>query len=126
RMWFHLFNREDHVLTARVRLTAANFAEVLTEFDEAGDVLNHDPVLYFNHVNAQARVWPTLARGRAARNVARGFRAVDEAAHDRGRPMRNDAGRGTREPQGPDRRALLIGINDYPNPANRLEGCVND
>ena len=26
----------------------------------------------------------------------------------------------------PSRRALLIGINDYPDPANRLEGCVND
>ena len=26
----------------------------------------------------------------------------------------------------PRRRALIIGINDYPNPANRLEGCVND
>jgi hypothetical protein len=26
----------------------------------------------------------------------------------------------------PNRRALLVGINDYPNPAYRLEGCVND
>jgi hypothetical protein len=26
----------------------------------------------------------------------------------------------------PNRRALLIGINNYPDPANRLEGCVND
>jgi hypothetical protein len=24
------------------------------------------------------------------------------------------------------KRALLVGINDYPNPAQRLEGCVND
>jgi hypothetical protein len=24
------------------------------------------------------------------------------------------------------RRALLVGINDYPNPDDRLEGCVND
>jgi hypothetical protein len=26
----------------------------------------------------------------------------------------------------PERRALLVGINDYPDPENRLEGCVND
>jgi len=26
----------------------------------------------------------------------------------------------------PPRRALLVGINDYPNPADRLQGCVND
>jgi hypothetical protein len=26
----------------------------------------------------------------------------------------------------PARKALLVGINDYPDPQNRLEGCVND
>ena len=26
----------------------------------------------------------------------------------------------------PELRALIVGINDYPGPANRLEGCVND
>ena len=30
------------------------------------------------------------------------------------------------EPRPQDRKALLIGINDYPDPAQRLEGCVND
>jgi hypothetical protein len=29
-------------------------------------------------------------------------------------------------PDAPPRRALLVGINAYPDPANRLEGCVND
>src|SRR6185369_3917963 len=48
------------------------------------------------------------AGGGAARSVARGFTAV-RVAEAR-----------------PRRRALLIGINDYPDPANRLEGCVND
>jgi hypothetical protein len=29
-------------------------------------------------------------------------------------------------PDAPTHRALLVGINAYPDPANRLEGCVND
>ena len=45
RRWYHLFNREDHVLTARIKIDAPNFPEVLTEFDKAGDILNHDPLL---------------------------------------------------------------------------------
>jgi hypothetical protein len=29
-------------------------------------------------------------------------------------------------PDAPTHRALLVGINNYPDPANRLEGCLND
>ncbi|MBI3491089.1 MAG: caspase family protein, partial [Acidobacteria bacterium] len=108
KQWYHLYNRDDHVLTAHVRLDAPNFAEVLTEFDKPGDILNHDPIFYFNHQNTQARVWPDVAGGRASRSVTRAFVPLAKAAAR------------------PDRRALLVGINDYPNPANRLEGCVND
>jgi hypothetical protein len=108
RMWYHLYNREDHVFTARIRLDVPSFTEVLTEFDKPDDPLNHDPILYFNHANTQARVWPEIAGGRPARALARTSRT-----------MRSLAAR-------PERRALLIGINAYPDPANRLEGCVND
>ncbi len=108
RMWYHLYNRDDHVFTARIRLEAQNFAEVLTEFDKPDDLLNHDPLWYFNHANTQARVWLDVSGGRPARSLARNVRT-----------MRTLAAR-------PGRRALLIGINAYPDPANRLEGCVND
>jgi len=117
RQWYHLYNRDDHVLTAHVKLSAANFAEVLTEFDKPGDVLNHDPLYYFNHPNTQTRVWPDAAGGRASRAITRAFGAIDRAAAP---PVRRTRARRV------DRRALLIGINDYPDPANRLEGCVND
>ena len=32
----------------------------------------------------------------------------------------------SRATEKPKRRALFIGINDYPDPANQLDGCVND
>jgi hypothetical protein len=108
RQWYHLFNPDDHVLTAHLRISAPNFAEVQTAFDKPGDILNHDPVYYFNHTNTQGRVWPDVAGGAASRSVTRGFERLRTAARR------------------PRQRALLVGINDYPNPANRLEGCVND
>jgi len=116
RRWYHLFNRDDHVLTARIKVDAANFSEVLTEFDKAGDILNHDPIFYFNHENTHTRVWPDVAGGKTSQRVSRAFTRIDRAMA----PAREA------KPAAPDRRALLIGINDYPDPANRLEGCVND
>ena len=108
RMWFHLFNSNDNVFTARIKLEDADFAQIITDFDKPNDILNHDPLYYFNHTNTQARVWPQVARVQAARSLTRELRST----------------RALTTP--PARRALLIGINDYPNPANCLEGCVND
>jgi metacaspase-1 len=109
RAWYHLFNPHDHVFTAEIRLDAANFTQIVTDFDKPGDPLNHDPAFYFNHENTQARVWFDLSGvPRAARAIARTAQAMAPVI--------------TR----PDRRALLVGINAYPNPANRLEGCIND
>jgi hypothetical protein len=108
RMWYHLYNPEDRVFTEEIRLQAPNFTEILTEFDKPGDPLNHDPVWYFNHANTQTRVWFDLSGARTSRAITRDARTARTLA----RPL--------------GRRALLIGINAYPNPANRLEGCVND
>jgi len=108
REWYHLFNPDDHVLTCPLRVSAANFQQVTTEFDIPNDLLNHNATWYLGHANTVATVWRDLVAGpqpRSLTNVERGFaKAVAR----------------------PSRRALLIGINDYPNPANRLEGCVND
>ena len=108
RMWYHLYNPDDHVFTAELRIQAPNFAEIRTPFDKPNDVLNHDPVCYFNHANTQNRVWFDLSGARPARTLSRDLRTARVLLKE------------------PERRAVLVGINAYPNPANRLEGCVND
>ena len=108
KQWFHLFNRHDHVLTADIRIAEDNFIEVGTDFDIADDMLNHDASHYLAHPNTRASVWRTLADVPPERALVRGMKAFCQASAK------------------PARRALLIGINDYPDPANRLEGCVND
>jgi len=107
--WFHLFNPEDNVLTARIRIVDERFEQVDEPFDIPNDVLNHDAIWYLSHHNTVDTVWRALA----------GAAASSRGTTDVTRTFRNALPK-------PNKRALLIGINDYPNPANRLEGCVND
>jgi metacaspase-1 len=108
KMWFHLYNPLDHVLTADIRIAADNFQQVGAEFDIPNDPLNHDALWYLRHPNCRATVWRQLSGGRMPRSLGRSLATF--------RPSETK----------PTRRALLVGINDYPDPANRLEGCVND
>src|SRR5262249_38421489 len=60
------------------------------------------------HPNAVARVWRDLSGVAIPRSINAGTREFDKLNTK------------------PNRRALLVGINDYPDPRNQLEGCVND
>lgn len=106
RRWFHLYNEEDDVFTAPLRISAPNFEQVKTTFDIPG-IADHDAVAYLGHEETTQRVWQDVAQ-RPSRSLVR-TRTVLE-----------------RTDRKPVRRALIVGINDYPDPENRLEGCVND
>jgi len=104
--WVHLYNREDSVLTAPIRLTADNFEQVETPFDIPGP-LDHAPRKYLSHANAAEHLWNPLCH--AETKLAGRSRKLWRSSRKK-----------------PEQQALLVGINDYPNPADRLEGCVND
>jgi hypothetical protein len=106
--WDHLYNPHDEVFTARLRIAADNLVQVDAAFDSKPP-LNHDAVTYLTHPMAIDGVWQNVASTPAARALAARYDKAFASA--------------TRTP---NRRALLVGINDYPNPADRLEGCVND
>jgi hypothetical protein len=108
RSWYHLFNPDDHVMTYPLRNAEANFKQVVEQFDIPNDILNHSATWYLTHANAIATLWRAVAGGPQPREFSNAMRGVAEVT-DR-----------------PDRRALLIGINNYPDPENVLEGCVND
>ncbi|MBM3878163.1 MAG: caspase family protein [Verrucomicrobia bacterium] len=136
RHWFHLYNPCDRAFTAPLRLASARFDQVITRFDVPG-LLDHEASEYFRHRAAAEGCWRSIALaepeppapprgqpGRSGSGSARpgGWVAAEEGA-DRAhrlsvlRPPVRKAAR---------RRALLVGINDYPHPSDRLEGCVND
>ena len=116
RAWYHLYNDRDPVLTAPIRLSDARFRQIGTESPSG-----HSPVAlpnvgpgYLDHPNTQAELWNVLGPEAAAGTLSR---AITSRAIMRAPAVLSEK---------PERRALIIGINDYPDPANHLDGCVND
>ena len=114
RFWHHLWNPNDPVLTHAIDLPGvSNFHQTITPFGGSFlDLTAHDPTVnghhdgYLDHASTRDVVWHSLAG--SVRVMTRRF----AIARDLVSP--------------PTRRALVIGINEYPDPANRLDGCVND
>ncbi len=116
RFWHHLFNGEDDCFTARLKVRATNFAELDAFFDVEG-MMDHDATEYLKHRCVSKSVWAPLVESRRG-GAGRALRPE---------PMTSRAARvGTKSVREPNRRALLVGIDAYPDPAVRLEGCVND
>jgi hypothetical protein len=114
KYWFHLFNKSDPVLAHRIVDRVANFEEISWDDRVAG----HNAVMdltqtpshpgYLQHDLTWEHVYRVLVKRptpRALANRAVEFRKTVEAR---------------------ERRALLVGINNYPDEASRLDGCVND
>lgn len=112
--WHHLYNVHDDVFTAPLKLwNMTDFSQTDTPFDIEG-FADHAAEEYLTHRNTVENVWRPL--GEEAINI----KSFGPAKSARSRLIRTPA-----EDRRP-RRALLVGINDYPDEASRLEGCVND
>ncbi len=106
RKWFHLYNKNDDVLTAPLRLEADNFTQLTTEFDLAG-FGDHDASAYLSHPNT-GEAWGGIANEPTYRRLTESTRSFTKVVRT------------------PNRRALLVGINDYPDSRDQLSGCLND
>jgi hypothetical protein len=126
RYWFNLYNRHDDVFTTSIRIPSEYYEELSTDFDRPGTG-DHDADGYLTHVNATDGAWRRLARGEfeprllTRRSLAMRER-VSHALPATASPLKVAQAAAA----APRQRALLIGINEYPNPEHRLEGCVND
>ena len=108
RHWYHLYNPEDDVFTEQLRLSADNFEQVDCFFDIEG-FADHDATRYLSHLQMSNVVWSDfLERDDDRKSTARKVRHL------------------VRHRWRATTRALLVGIDEYPNPDLRLEGCGND
>ncbi len=137
RHWFHLYNPKDHVFTAPLDIRFAsgqrpNFSQHLTPFDQEGNILNHDAGRYLAHEEATAALWRDVAAQQVPELASlRGFPPLPSA---RPRPVAAKASARARRDEAapaivhakPAKRALLVGLSHYPNPAHDLPGCAND
>lgn len=122
RHWFHLHNPYDVVLADQpILLQHATFTQVLTEH-MAPFSLNHDAEKYLAHVQAQEQVWARLSIGAvsAVSKAKLGSQKLPSGSLQLAPPQ------AVARPIHRKQRALLVGINNYPNESDRLSGCVND
>lgn len=120
RAWYNLYNVHDDVLVVPLKIHDDHYRQVDTEFDIAG-LADHDAVEYIRHANAQNKVWREVAGLDRARVLSIDGGAAKPVKEDRGEELFTAS-----VVEHSPKRALLVGINDYPNPDDRLEGCVND
>ena len=118
--WNHLFNPHDHVFTASLAKLIAQVDEVVVPFDIPNDLLNHDATRYISDRAVQFAVWNPLENGDQR---PRSRELLQSAIEDIDNGL---AAKKLRKPGQPNKKALLIGINEYPDPENRLSGCIND
>lgn len=102
--WFHLYNPDDKVFTAPIAIHDERFEQITVTTHQNREP--HDALNYFEDPNTDNLLWQRIALPMAV--TPRSFTSWRAA-------------KASKKP-----RALLVGINDYPDPANRLEGCVND
>lgn len=127
--WINLHNKYDNVFTPPIRLWDADaFAQVETPFGVEG-CLNHAGDEYLRHLATADELWtPLVGDITAAKSPPKA------AKKGKAKAGQEAFGPGPEFPfllvkerkPDPRRRALLVGINDYPDPAAQLDGCVND
>ncbi len=148
--WFNLTNPADDSLSAPLQTvssthsrggnkaggasTAASgteapaptFREILTPFSNPSDQ-DPSPEQYLQHQNARFGMWRILAG-----TSPMPYDTVSQDAwlewDKKVSASALPGGKGRRALARPkeDWKALVIGINDYPDPAHRLSGCIND
>jgi hypothetical protein len=113
--WMNLHNENDKVFASRsIVIDTANFLQVETPFEFS--TINHEALKYINHDNAISQTWPIVLSS-PAKSVSQTFLTKQLGI----RALKKLPSKHT-----PTRKALLVGINDYPDEQNRLDGCVND
>ncbi|MBI3509765.1 MAG: caspase family protein [Bacteroidetes bacterium] len=111
KFWFNFHNEHDRVFASRpIDLRAPNFSEIETPFRHGG--INHEVTCYMQHENAVAQAWPEIVKMLSETIPTPRFLSGRRAL----------ATKSTKQ----TKKALLVGINDYPDPANQLNGCMND
>lgn len=105
--WFNLHNPNDATFAPSLRLVDEKFEEVRTLFDTPASQIE-EPAAYLTHENVTLTVWSDISKTGAARTDMRRVRKVARSGGVH-----------------PDR-ALIVGIDAYPEPDMQLEGCSND
>lgn len=115
RRWFHLHNQHDLAFTAPLYLSASNFTQIETPFGIVG-ILDHDSLEYLSHPQTRRMLWTYVV----VQQIEPGINRSPPS------PVAMPAGETQTASAASRNRALIVGINDYPDWIGPLRGCVND
>lgn len=123
RHWFNFHNPYDYVFAYEsIDIESDNYTEIETAFKESNPIKNHEVLTYMSHESAQLEGWPEIIK--SLNPSARTLKTIVEKLQKDLLP--NTESKLKKKGLGSRRKALLVGINDYPDPANQLNGCIND
>jgi hypothetical protein len=130
KQWYHMFNPRDRLFTQPIGLNDPNFTQVETSFDDPASWDDHSAKCYLSHRAAQSPVWWSIARthggGAGAVAAPSPAAAATRSANSRESRAAVGAAPGPIVLSRATRRALLVGISEYADRANNLQGCVQD
>jgi len=123
RHWFNFHNPYDYVFAYEsIDIESENYTEIETAFKESNPIKNHEVLTYISHESAQLEGWPEIVK--TLNSTQRALNGIKEKIKKDLMP--NTQSKIKKKGIGTRRKALLVGINDYPDPENQLNGCVND
>lgn len=111
KFWYNFHNDNDRVFAYKpIVVSHPSYSEIETEFKKA--FINHEVLDYMSHENAVNIAWPQIASMISGPRNARSLSVARFSA----KVIKRE----------PTRKAVLVGINNYPDPENNLQGCHND
>lgn len=123
RHWFNFHNPYDYVFAYEsIDIEAENYTQIETAFKESNPIKNHEVLTYMSHESALLEGWPEIVK--SLNITERRLKTITEILQTDLLP--HTASKSKKKVIGAGRKALLVGINDYPDPENQLNGCVND
>ncbi len=124
RHWFNFHNPYDYVFAYEsIDIDGINYTQIETPFKERNPIKNHEVTTYMSHPAALLEGWPNILKSLGASE--RSLNSMREKLLPALMPATAPIPQKTKGSKRA-RKALLIGINDYPDPENQLNGCVND
>ena len=124
RHWFNFHNPYDYVFAYEsIDIDGTNYTQIETPFKESNPIKNHEVTTYMQHPSALLEGWPNILK--SMNTTERALKSMLGKLSAELMPNVEPAPRKAKDISS-KRKALLVGINDYPDPENQLNGCVND
>ncbi len=124
--WFNFHNPHDYVFAYEsIDVSSASYTQVETDINDSNPANNHEALNYIGHQNALLQAWPKIIKLLLKSSSVSGARGLVTQENLIKAKISSKTQKQIKN-KSFAKKALLVGINDYPDPDKQLNGCVND